>query len=103
MQPLYPGQFHTVKRNLYNIVFCLDFAQSASLDVIAGTVSMMIQRGIPIRFGVVPMLDEDESGFCEFGPACANGGRRLMSQRRSWRKYSWLLWRHLGEEGRATY
>ncbi|KAK8869940.1 hypothetical protein IAR55_000508 [Kwoniella newhampshirensis] len=57
MRPIYPGQFHTVRRNTWNLVFVLDLASVPSLDIIASSISPMIQRGLPIRFGIVPMFD----------------------------------------------
>ncbi|WWD15785.1 hypothetical protein CI109_100209 [Kwoniella shandongensis] len=57
MRHLYPGQFHTVRRNTWNLVFVLDLASVPSLDIITSAISPMIQRGLPIRFGVVPMFD----------------------------------------------
>ncbi|WVQ71501.1 hypothetical protein IAR50_001039 [Cryptococcus sp. DSM 104548] len=57
LRPMYPGQFHTVRRNTFNLVFTLDIAQISSLEIIAGSLAPMIQRGIPIRFGVVPIFE----------------------------------------------
>nr|XP_018263998.1 UDP-glucose:glycoprotein glucosyltransferase [Kwoniella dejecticola CBS 10117]OBR86156.1 UDP-glucose:glycoprotein glucosyltransferase [Kwoniella dejecticola CBS 10117] len=65
LRQVYPGQFHTVRRNTWNLVFVLDLAQIASLDIIANAISPMIQRGLPIRFGVVPMFEpgKDDLSF----------------------------------------
>ncbi|WRT66985.1 uncharacterized protein IL334_003951 [Kwoniella shivajii] len=52
----YPGQFYTIRKNTWNLIFVLDLAQVSSLDIIANSISPMIQRGLPIRFGVVPMF-----------------------------------------------
>ncbi|KAK6902778.1 hypothetical protein I203_108037 [Kwoniella mangroviensis CBS 8507] len=57
LRQLYPGQFHTVRKNTWNLIFVLDLAQVSSLDIIANSISPMIQRGLPIRFGVVPMFE----------------------------------------------
>ncbi|WVN85210.1 uncharacterized protein L203_100355 [Cryptococcus depauperatus CBS 7841] len=64
MRPLYPGQYHTVRQNTFNLIFVLDLSRLSSLDLIASSVSTMIQRGIPIRFGIVPtftIAEEDDS------------------------------------------
>ncbi|WVW83270.1 hypothetical protein I302_105289 [Kwoniella bestiolae CBS 10118] len=60
LRQLYPGQFHTVRKNTWNLVFVFDLAQVSSLDIIANSISPMIQRGLPIRFGVVPMFDTEK-------------------------------------------
>lgn len=65
MRPLYPGQLHTLRQNLYNIVLVLDLAQAMSLDTITSAVATMIQRGVPIRFGVVPMFNPAKDDLCE--------------------------------------
>ncbi|WVF72342.1 hypothetical protein IAT40_007156 [Kwoniella sp. CBS 6097] len=57
MRQLYPGQFHTIRRNTWNLVFVLDLAQVPSLEIISSAISPMIQRGLPIRFGIVPMFE----------------------------------------------
>lgn len=55
LRPLYPGQFHTIRHNLWNLVLVLDMASISSLENIAGSISTMVQRGLPFRFGIVPM------------------------------------------------
>ncbi|ORY32220.1 UDP-glucose:Glyco protein glucosyltransferase-domain-containing protein [Naematelia encephala] len=63
LRPLYPGQFHQVRRNAFNIVFVLDLSLGPSLDAIATSISTMIQRGLPFRFGVVPMYNRTEDSL----------------------------------------
>ncbi|KAF8587209.1 glycosyltransferase family 24 protein [Ramaria rubella] len=60
LRPIYPGQFHNVKRNLYNTVLLLDLSQRSSLVWITGPISNIVQRGFPFRFGVVPLIETDE-------------------------------------------
>lgn len=43
----------------------LDLSLSTSLEVITQQVAHMVQRGIPIRFGVVPMFDLETNNICE--------------------------------------
>lgn len=57
MRPLYPGQLHTIRLNMWNVILVLDLSQAISLETISSTVATMIQRGVPIHFGVVPMFD----------------------------------------------
>ncbi|KAF8631762.1 hypothetical protein AX15_002201 [Amanita polypyramis BW_CC] len=58
---MYPGQFPTVRRNLFNIVLILDLSKLPSLHFLAGTMSNIIERGIPFRFGLVPSTTSEES------------------------------------------
>jgi UDP-glucose:glycoprotein glucosyltransferase len=58
---MYPGQAPTVRRNMYNVIFIFDLAQPASLHFITNTLSMLIDRSFPVRFGIVPIL-ETEAG-----------------------------------------
>jgi UDP-glucose:glycoprotein glucosyltransferase len=60
LRPVYPGPFHTIKRNLHNTVLLLDLSQRASLTWITGPISTIIQRGFPFRFGVVPLVETEE-------------------------------------------
>ncbi|ODO11431.1 hypothetical protein I350_00211 [Cryptococcus amylolentus CBS 6273] len=65
LRPLYPGQFHTVRRNAFNLIFTLDISQISSLEIIAGSLAQMVQRGIPIRFGIVPVFEPGTNDLCE--------------------------------------
>lgn len=66
LRPLYPGQLHTIRHNTWNLVFVLDLSSAPSLDVIASSITTMIQRGLPLRFGIVPMITEEDDDLCEF-------------------------------------
>lgn len=61
MRQTYPGQMPAARLNLFNVVLVLDLSQPGSLYYIASTVSNIIQRGNPIRFGIVPMAGQGES------------------------------------------
>ncbi|KAF9077351.1 glycosyltransferase family 24 protein [Rhodocollybia butyracea] len=60
LRPLYPGQFHMVKLNLFNNVLVVDLSRSANLVFVAGTMHSIIERGFPFRFGVVPSVDTED-------------------------------------------
>lgn len=60
LRPLYPGQFHSIRRNIFNTVLLLDLSQPASLAWITGPVFNLIQRGYPLRFGIVPLVETEE-------------------------------------------
>jgi len=39
----------------------MDLSQSSNLHFIATTVANIVNRGLPFRFGVVPMIDDEDS------------------------------------------
>ncbi|KAK2461156.1 hypothetical protein APHAL10511_006683 [Amanita phalloides] len=61
MRPLYPGQFPQLKRNMFNIILILDLSTPSSLHLLTGTISTIIERGIPFRWGLVPSLASPDS------------------------------------------
>lgn len=62
---MYPGQFPNIKANLFNTVLALDLSQVSSINFIVGPVSNIIERGLPFRFGVAPIIETEEgkTGF----------------------------------------
>ncbi len=60
LRQLYPGQFPTVKYNLFNIVLAVDLSQASSIDFIGGTVNSLIRRGLPFRWGVAPLVETED-------------------------------------------
>ncbi|GAA5899753.1 Kre5p [Sporobolomyces salmoneus] len=60
LRPTYPGSMNLVARNLNNVVFVLDLSQPSSLVLIAQNLKQFITRGIPIRFGLVPIVAATE-------------------------------------------
>lgn len=59
MKPSYGGQLPAVSRNMWNVIVALDITQShsvATLNMISG----ITQRGIPVRFGIVPLVSSPE-------------------------------------------
>ena len=57
---MYPGQAPTVRRNMYNVVLVLDLARQSSLHFISHTLSMLIDHSYPVRFGIVPIVENEE-------------------------------------------
>jgi UDP-glucose:glycoprotein glucosyltransferase len=51
---------HQIARNLNNVVFILDLTQPNAISFITNSVKTFISRGIPVRFGVVPILGEED-------------------------------------------
>lgn len=54
---MYPGALPTVRANLFNIILVLDLSHTSSLNFISGTVSNLLSRDLPLRFGVVPQVE----------------------------------------------
>jgi UDP-glucose:glycoprotein glucosyltransferase len=61
LKPTYPGQLHPVKRNAFNLIMVEDLSQTESLARIVNELQMMIKRLVPVRFGIVALLKEDDS------------------------------------------
>jgi UDP-glucose:glycoprotein glucosyltransferase len=61
---MYPGQFPNIKLNLFNVVIVLDLSQTSALKLITGSISGIINRSFPIRFGVVPITETEEGDHC---------------------------------------
>jgi UDP-glucose:glycoprotein glucosyltransferase len=60
LRPLYPGQFHNVKYNMWNVVYIIDLSHSSSLETIGSALNNIIARGFPFRFGIVPSCATEE-------------------------------------------
>ncbi|KAF9361740.1 hypothetical protein BGX26_012461 [Mortierella sp. AD094] len=60
LQPTFQGQFHQVRRNVINSLFVLDLSSPQSLEVISFELPDFVQRMIPIRFGVLPLIESDD-------------------------------------------
>ncbi|KAJ6489844.1 glycosyltransferase family 24 protein [Mycena sanguinolenta] len=60
LRPLYPGQFHNVKLNMFNVILVLDLSQPASINTVTGPVASIIARSFPFRFGIVPLAESED-------------------------------------------
>jgi UDP-glucose:glycoprotein glucosyltransferase len=60
LRPLYPGQFHNVKYNMWNVIYIMDLSHSSSLETIGSALNNIIARSFPFRFGIVPSCDTEE-------------------------------------------
>jgi len=47
---------HRIARNIYNSLFVVDLSKSSVLEIFT-EIFVFIERGVPIRFGVVPIVD----------------------------------------------
>jgi UDP-glucose:glycoprotein glucosyltransferase len=63
LQRSYPGQLPAVRRDIHNVIVPVDFTSKESVFQVVETVLGLIQRGIPIRWGLVP--DTNTPGAAE--------------------------------------
>jgi hypothetical protein len=60
---MYPGSFPNTKHNLFNTVLVMDLTLTSNVHFIATTVANIVNRGLPFRFGLVPVVDNDDSAL----------------------------------------
>lgn len=61
LRPLYPGQFPNLKLNLFNIIIVADLTDTLAFNFVSSSVSNIIERNFPFRFGIVPTCKTPES------------------------------------------
>jgi UDP-glucose:glycoprotein glucosyltransferase len=54
LQRTFPGQLPAVRRDIHNAIIPIDFASLADVSSIFDTILSLINRGIPLRWGLVP-------------------------------------------------
>ncbi|KAG0354126.1 hypothetical protein BGZ54_001834 [Gamsiella multidivaricata] len=59
LQPTF-GQFHQVRRNMINSLFVIDLSTPQSLELVSFELANFIQRMIPFRFGVLPLVRSED-------------------------------------------
>ncbi|KAI1306453.1 hypothetical protein EDD11_004745 [Mortierella claussenii] len=59
-QPKGYGQFHQVRKNIINSLFVLDLSTPQSLELLAFEISNFVQRLVPFRFGVIPLIKSED-------------------------------------------
>ncbi|KAG0378074.1 hypothetical protein BGX24_004801 [Mortierella sp. AD032] len=60
MQPTYGGQFHQVRKNVLNTLFVMDLSNAKAMEVLCFELLNWVQRLIPFRFGVLPLIKSDD-------------------------------------------
>jgi UDP-glucose:glycoprotein glucosyltransferase len=58
---MHPREFHSIKRNMFNIITVVDLTNTNVLGFVAGSVMNLINRGYPFRFGLVPIVETEDS------------------------------------------
>ena len=48
-----------IRRNAYNVILALDLSKASSIATVS-VVSSFVQRGVPVRMGIVPIVESDE-------------------------------------------
>ncbi|KIW05717.1 hypothetical protein, variant 1 [Verruconis gallopava] len=61
LQRTYPGQLPMVRRDLHNMILPVDFSGARSVGPIVQTVQDFVKRGIPVRFGLVPLSHSESA------------------------------------------
>lgn len=56
-----PGQIPQVRRDIFNQVYAVDFAKLDDVRLVVEQVLEFVRRGLPIRFGLVPLASTPES------------------------------------------
>src|SRR5204863_8682373 len=61
LQRVYPGSLPPVRRDIHNLVVPLDFSDPADVELVVETLQTFVQRQVPIRFALVPLLKSKPS------------------------------------------
>lgn len=61
---MYPGQFPSIKGNLFNVILALDLSQTANLHFMVGPMSNILEKNLPFRFGVAPIAETEDGKPC---------------------------------------
>lgn len=62
MRPLYPGQFHSIRRNAHTVFANVDLTSSEDRELISNF-AVFITRGLPVRWGLIPTTDTPEQAL----------------------------------------
>ncbi len=61
LQPGMPGQIPPVRRDIFNQVYAVDLAKQDDVVLVIEQLLNFVKRGLPIRFGLVPLTSTPES------------------------------------------
>ena len=59
LQRVFPGQLPAVRKNAQTVVYPLDLARSEDLADVVESLQGFVKRTLPIRFGIVPIINDD--------------------------------------------
>ncbi|KAF9438604.1 hypothetical protein BGZ76_006503 [Entomortierella beljakovae] len=60
LQPIYPGQFHQIRKNAFNSLLVVDLSSPQVLETVAFQLLDYVQRLIPLRFGILPLVTSED-------------------------------------------
>lgn len=60
LQRTFPGQIPPIAKNIFNVVAAIDFSDADDLATVAQMIEL-IGRGVPVRFGIVPVASNPET------------------------------------------
>lgn len=60
LQRTYPGQIPPIAENIFHLVCPVDLANTDDLQFVGQIISLM-RRGIPVRFGIVPLVSSEDN------------------------------------------
>lgn len=55
-----------IKHNMFNTVLVMDLSQTSNVYLITTAVANVINRGLPFRFGIVPLIEDEDSEWSRF-------------------------------------
>ncbi|KAF2759983.1 UDP-glucose:glyco protein glucosyltransferas-like protein [Pseudovirgaria hyperparasitica] len=61
LQRMYPGQLPPLRRDLHNSIVPIDFSASKDISLVLETLRGLIQRKIPVQWGLVPLTTTSAS------------------------------------------
>ncbi|KAI5789894.1 UDP-glucose:glycoprotein glucosyltransferase-domain-containing protein [Pyronema domesticum] len=61
LRRIFPGQLHPMRINMHHLVVPIDLTSKADLSFINNEIRQFIERKIAIRFGLVPLLTNDNA------------------------------------------
>ncbi|KAH9904549.1 UDP-glucose:glycoprotein glucosyltransferase [Xylariomycetidae sp. FL2044] len=61
MQRTYPGQIPPIRKDMFNVIFPVDFSKAEDVELVVGQLQAFIKRLLPVRFGLVPLTPTKKS------------------------------------------
>lgn len=80
---MYPGMIQRLRQNLAQVIFALDLSDPQSWAMVLMEIMNSVQRGIPMQFGVVPLIGSDEDS------EASQMAKWLVYVRRAYKKKQW--------------
>ena len=57
LQRMWPGQMPQLRRDIHNVVIPVDLSDIKDIELVAEGMQQFVKRKIPVRFGLVPVVD----------------------------------------------